>query len=151
MRDITSAEINVQAHHSSIKKLGHWTTSRVFEVRADHGSVVLDLRSPGIEAGDIEVTVALDASLLKILVPDGAVIDHWDLRGRVKDAYGSPAPGGRVIRLRGNLHRSEIRVHRGGIAILSAMASREFLEDAYRAHKNGTQPTVADPAAVQRS
>jgi hypothetical protein len=92
MRDIWSPEVKVQAHHESIKKLGNWTTSRLFEVRSDHGVVALDLRSPAIEAGDLEVKADLASSLLKLLVPDGATVDHWDLRGRVKDAYGSPDP-----------------------------------------------------------
>jgi hypothetical protein len=38
-----------------------------------------------------------------------------------------------------------VRVHRGGIAILSAMCSRAYLEDVRRAHRTGTMPTVDDP------
>ncbi len=88
----------------------------------------------------------LHSSLLKLLVPDDATIDHWDLRGRVKDAYGKPGPGGRVIRLAGELRRSEVRVYRGGIAIVNAMLSNEYLADARAAWKEGRLPIVDDPA-----
>jgi hypothetical protein len=88
--------------------------------------------------------------MLKLLVPDKAVIDHWDLtmagRGKVKDAYGRSAPDGRLIRIVGQVSRGEIRVHRHGAAVLSAMFSREFVADMRRARKEGRTPTVADPA-----
>ncbi len=57
---------------------------------------------------------------------------------------------GRQIRLVGSASDSEVRVHRGGIAILSAMFSRAFIQDARLARKNGTYPTVDDPARVIR-
>jgi hypothetical protein len=79
-----------------------------------------------------------------------AVVDDWDLRrlgrGRVKDAEGRAAAGGRRIVLTGQLRHGEVRVHRGGIAQLSAMFSREYLADLRRAHADGTFPTVDDPA-----
>jgi hypothetical protein len=50
------------------------------------------------------------------------------------------------VRLVGEATDSEIRVHRGGIAILSAMFSREYLRDLRRAHAEGGHPTVDDPA-----
>ena len=34
----------------------------------------------------------------------------------------------------------------GGVARLTAMASREYLADARRAHAEGTVPTLDDPA-----
>ena len=37
-------------------------------------------------------------------------------------------------------------MNRAGVAVLSAMFSREFIEDVRRAHKEGGTPTVADPA-----
>jgi hypothetical protein len=144
--------IRVQAHRAMVKKLGNWTVARSFEVRARGGGVVLDLRSPAIPTGDIEVRVDLDRALLKLLVPEDATVDEWDLRftgrGRVKDAYGRGAPGGRVIRLVGQVSRGEIRVHRGGIAVLSAIFSREFLADARASRRTGRTPTVADPAGA---
>ncbi|MEU8118981.1 hypothetical protein AB0C21_09765 [Spirillospora sp. NPDC049024] len=139
----------VQAHYETVKKLGHWTTGRRFEVRARRGMVVLDLRSPRIPDGDIEIAVDLDHSMVKLLVPQDARIDHWDLhytgRGRVKDWTGENG-GGRAIRVTGEIRHGEIRVHRGGVATLSAMFSREFVEDVRRARREGTTPTVADPA-----
>ena len=140
----------IQAHYGLTKKLGRWTTEREFEVRAQRGAAVLDLRSPEIPEGDIEVRVDLDHAMLKLLVPDGAVIDHWDLqtvgRGRVKDWTGTAAEGGRVIRITGTLRSAEIRVHRGGIAMLSAMFSKEYVADLRRVHREGGFPTVDDPA-----
>ena len=36
-------------------------------------------------------------------------------------------------------------MHRGGMAALSAMFSRAFVQDLRRARKNGGYPTVDDP------
>jgi len=46
----------------------------------------------------------------------------------------------------GQMRHSEIRVNRGGIAVLSAMCSREFLADLRQSHREQRMPTVADPA-----
>ncbi|MEO3822959.1 hypothetical protein [Actinomadura sp. B10D3] len=144
----TPTTTRVQAHYETVKKLGHWTDDRRFEVRARRGMVVLDLRSPRIPDGDIEVEVDLDHAMVKLLVPQDAGIDHWDLRytgrGRVKDWTGENG-GGRTVRVTGEIRHGEIRVHRGGIATLSAMFSREFVQDVRRARREGTTPAVADP------
>src|SRR6185437_13078975 len=122
-----------------------WTTERAFEVRARRGAAVLDLRSREIWASlthsdsdsdsEIEVRLDLDHAMVKLLVPDDAVIDSWDLRwsgrrswaGKIKDWTKQPdqadRPAGRRIRrirLTGEVRTGEIRVHRGGIAVLSA-------------------------------
>ena len=72
------------------------------------------------------------------------MVDDWDLRrtGRscVKDAEGPDAPGGRRIVVTGQLRSSEIRVRRGGIAMLSAMFSRAYWDDLRRAHRGGRLP-----------
>ncbi|MCO5975025.1 hypothetical protein [Actinoallomurus soli] len=151
MNATSTDTVHVQAHYDTVKRLGHWTTTRDVEVRARRGGVVLDLRSPRIPEGDLEIRVDLDHSMLKLLVPDDAVIDHWDLewlgRGRVKDAEGAAVEvPGRRIRLTGRVRHCEVRVNRAGVAVLSAMFSREFLADARRAHKEGGTPSVADPA-----
>lgn len=146
----TVGPVRIAAHHAVTKRLGNWTTERHFEVRANRGVTVLDLRSPHIPAGDIEITVDLDHAVTKLLVDDDAVVEDWDLhrigRGRVKDAEAPKTGGGRRIVLTGDLRHSEVRVHRGGIAVLSAMCSREFLTDLRQAYKEGRTPTVADPA-----
>ena len=142
----------IRAHQTLIKKLGHWTTQRQLDVNARRGAAVLDLRSSQIPGGDIEINLTVYRGLLKLLVPDGTIIDttqlHWSGRGRVKDWTGIEAPDGRRVRLTGAIHDSEIRVHRGGIALLSALFSRAFLADCIQAHRTGTQITVLDPAAV---
>jgi hypothetical protein len=154
--------VRVQANYTVTKRLGNWTTAQRFEVRAHRGHAVIDLRSAQIPDGDLVVDVDLDHAMLKLLVADDAVIDDWDLRrirrGRVKDAQ-APKAGrdprtprdpngsrGRLILLTGQMRHGEIRVNRGGIAVLSAMCSREYLADLRRAHEQGGSPTVADPA-----
>ncbi len=145
-----ASPVRIPANHTVTKRLGNWTTARQFQVRAHRGHAVLDLRSPQIPAGEIQVDVDLDRATLKLLVADGAVVDDWDLRrisrGRVKDAEGPNAPGGRHIVVTGQMRHGQIRVHRGGFAVLSAMCSREFLADLRRAGREGRTPTVADPA-----
>jgi hypothetical protein len=143
-------EVPIRAHNAAVKRLGHWTDHRHFDVRASRGSVVLDLRSPRIPAGDIEIRLDADHAVVKLLVPDGAVIEHADARRvdrcRVKDWTGTAAPGGRRIVLTGELRSAEVRVHRGGVAILSAMCSREYLADAMQARRAGRYPTIDDPS-----
>ena len=143
----------VRADHDITKHLGQWTSSNRFEVRARHGTVVLDLRSPAIQ-GDVEIQLDLHRSVVKLLLADGDQVDHWTLgwtgKGRVKDDQRPVSPTGRQIRLAGSANDSEVRVHRGGIAIVSAMFSRAFIQDARQARKNGTYPTVDDPARVIR-
>ncbi|MBT2206976.1 hypothetical protein [Actinomadura sp. NEAU-AAG7] len=147
----TTLPVRVHTHYRSVKKLGSWTEARAFEVRGRRGSVVLDLRSPLIGDGDIEIDVDLDHSMLKLLVPEDANIDHWDLRfagrGRVKDWTGRGGEGRRVV-IRGEMRHAEIRVHRGGIATLSAMFTREYVKDVRRAHREGGFPTIDDPTRV---
>ncbi|MCX4918976.1 hypothetical protein [Streptomyces sp. NBC_00687] len=46
---------------------------------------------------------------------------------------------------------SEIRIHRGGFAILSAMSSRAYVHDLRRAHKSGGAPTTGKPSRGHHS
>ncbi|WP_214414457.1 hypothetical protein [Sphaerisporangium fuscum] len=148
----TATTVRVHADHAVEKRLGNWTTSQDFEVRVRRGQAVLDLRSPEIPEGDVTVTLDLDHGMLKLLVPADAEIDQWDLewsgRGKVKQSFHhNPAAGtGRRIRLAGHVHQGEVRVHSGGVAQLSAMFTREYVDDVRRAHKTGGRPTVDDPA-----
>jgi hypothetical protein len=150
--DLTRTEdaVRIAANNAVTKRLGHWSTARRFQVRAHRGVAVVDLRSPRIPAGDIEVEVDLNHAVLKLLVADDAVIDDWDLRridrGKIKDGPGTQVkvPGRRIV-VRGTMRGSEIRVHRSGVAILSAMFSRAYLADLRRAHRERGFPTVDDP------
>jgi hypothetical protein len=139
--------------HAVAKRLGHWTSASQFDARVRSGVLVLDLRSPDVK-GDIEVRLDLRRSTLKLLLADGDQVDHWDLdwtgRGQVKDDQRPAGPGGRQVRLAGHADSSEIRVHRGGMAALSAMFSRAFARDLRQARKNGGYPTVDDPARAAR-
>jgi hypothetical protein len=145
----STAPVLIHADHDTVKHLGNWTTARAFTVRARSATVELDLRSPNISPGEIDISVELDRSLVLLLVPEDAVVDQtglsWTGRGKVKDSAGAGVSGGRLIRLAGNVTKGEFRVRRGGMAVLSAMASREFVEDARRAHREGTFTTVDDP------
>ena len=128
---------------------GHWTSAQHLDVRASRGSVMLDLRSAQIPAGDIRVDLDVDHAVVKLLVPDGAVIDGDEVRrvgrGRVKDWTGTPAADGRRIVLGGEMRSAEVRVYRGGVAILAAMCSREYIADALQARREGRYPTIDDP------
>ncbi len=143
----------LQADHGITKRLGRWTSASRFEVRVRSGVLVLDLRSPEIE-GDVEVCLDLHRSAVKLLLAEGDQVDHWDLgwtgRGQVKDDQRAAGPNGRRIHLFGEGNNSEIRVHRGGIAILSAMFSRAYVQDLRQARKNGGYPTVDDPTRAPR-
>lgn len=151
----TTTPVRIHVDHETTKRLGDWTAEKRFDVTARWGFVVLDLRSPLIEGDDdLEVHVNLDHGTLKLLVPDDAVIDQtglrWTGRGRVKDFARPNDAAGRVIRLTGTCSTSEFRVHRAGIAVLSALFSREFFEDARRARREGRTPTLIDPANAPR-
>jgi hypothetical protein len=142
--------VRIRAHGRAARRLGHWTHSRRLDVRASRGAVLIDLRSPQIEAGDIEIDLDLDHSVLRLLVPDGASVDADEARrvGRcpVKDWTAVAAPDGRRVVLTGELRHAEVRIHRGGIAILSAMCSREYFADALQARREGRLPAIDDPS-----
>jgi hypothetical protein len=150
MTTTQTAPIRIPAHSTVTKRLGNWTTERRFQVRSHRGQTVLDLRSQQIPDGDIEIDVDLDRSVLTLLVADDATIDDWDLRrtgrGKVKDAEAPKNGGGRRIVVTGRTHSGEIRVRRAGVAVLTAMCSREFVADVRRAYTQRSHPTVADPA-----
>ncbi len=161
---IVGETVPISAHNRSVRKLGHWTTARRYDVRASRGSVILDLRSPRIEPGDIEISLDIDHSMVKLLVPEGAIVEHAEVRriGRCGfvDWSGGPASGGRPIRVVGEMRGAELRINRGGIAIVSAMLTREYLADLLRAfrenrisslrevqeaYRDGRWTTIEDP------
>lgn len=140
MMTTSDQPVRVRAHRSVSKNFGAWTTSRHFDVRASRGLVVLDLLLPELEAGEIVIDLDVDHALVKLLVPDGAIIDDDDLRrvgnSRVKDWTGVASQGGQVIRLTGELRRGEVRVHRGGIAIVGLVLAGKWRE-VRAAHSTG--------------
>jgi hypothetical protein len=145
----TPAGERLHVDHGVTKRLGRWTSASQFDVRVRSGVLVLDLRSPEI-TGDVEVHLDLHRSTVKLLLAEDDQVDHWGLgwsgRGRVKDDQRPAGPGGRRVRLSGHAETSEVRVHRGGMAALSAMFSRAYVQDLRQARKNGSYPTVDDPA-----
>ena len=150
----TTDTVQIRAHGQSVRRLGRWTAARRFDVRASRGSVVLDLRSPHLEPGDIEICLDVDHAMVKLLIPEGATVDHGDV-GRVGrcgfvDWSGSPAPWGRLIRVTGEMRRSELRINRGGIAIVSAMLTGEYLADLRRAFRDNHVSSLADIQAACR-
>jgi len=142
----------VEAFYTSVKRLGHWTRSRTIDVRTRRSSVHLDLRSAQLPDGEIELRLQSERSMIKLLLPQDAVLDERELalvgRCKIKDRERHVAHDGRVIRLTGTLQRGEIRVARGGVATLSAMFSREFIDDCRTAHRDGTWPVLPDPSGV---
>jgi hypothetical protein len=133
--------VQIRANQCVVKKLGDWTTARRFDVRASRGIVVLDLLLPDLEPGDIEIALDIDHATVKLLVPDGAGIDDDGLRrvgrGRIKDWTGTAAPGGRTIKLVGEMRNAEVRIHRGGVAALSLLGSRASRRQVREAHRRG--------------
>ncbi|WP_371656584.1 MULTISPECIES: hypothetical protein [unclassified Streptomyces] len=147
----------IHSDHGLVKHLGNWTEAGHFEIKARHGAAVLDLRSPDLP-DDVEIHLDMDRAMVKLLVDDGTAIDHWNLRwtarGKIKDSQPPSTrdeAAGRRIHLSGSATNSEIRIHRGGIAILSAMFSRAYVQDVRRAHKTGGVPTIDDPARGHQS
>lgn len=149
----TLATERIHADHTVTKHLGNWTHAGSVEIRARRGVAVVDLRSPDLP-DHVEIRLDLHRAVVKLLVDDDATVSHWDVswtgRGKVKDGQGPAAGGVRTVRLVGAVADSEIRVHRGGVAILSAMCSRAFVRDVRRANAMGGEPTVDDPARVSR-
>jgi hypothetical protein len=138
----------IQVDHTVTKRLGNWTGANRFEVKARNGVVVLDLRSHDIP-DEVEVVLDTHHAVVKLLVAEDAVLDRWELaftgKGRVKDATGATTEGARRIRLLGSVNDGEIRVQRGGVAIVSAMLSRDYLKDLMQARKEHRYPTIDDP------
>jgi hypothetical protein len=141
----------ITALNTVVKRLGHWTTERRFDVRATRGLVVLDLLLPRLEPGVIEILLDVDHSTVKLLVPDGANIDGDDLRrvgrGRIKDWTGTCSPQGQLVRLSGEMRSSEVRIHRGGVAILQLLVNPRSRRDARQAQREGR---LGDPGVTQR-
>jgi hypothetical protein len=144
---ITGTE-RIHIDHDVTKRLGNWTRANRFEVRARNSQVVLDLRSADIP-DQVEVQLDTYHTTVKLLVAEDAVIEHWDLRftgkGRIKDGQGRSMEGTHRVRLLGSVTDGEIRIHRGGVAIVSAMMSREYLQDLRQARKDHRYPTIDDP------
>src|SRR5260370_205795 len=136
--------VQIRAHHQSIRRMGHWTTTRRFDVRASQSSIILDLRSPPPAPRD----TAVDHSMVKILVPERAIVDADDLRRVGRCGYvdwsGTPESTGRVIRVVGEMRRSELRINRGGIAIVSALLTGEYLADLRNAFRNNHITSLKD-------
>ena len=141
MSAITTATEQIRAQRRSVRKLGAWTTARSFDVRASRGSVVLDLLLPETEPGEITVELDIDHSTVILLVPDGTNVVDDDLRrvgrGRIKDWTGAGSPEGRTLRLTGEMRNAEVRIHRGGIAILRLLLSPGSRGEVRRARKQG--------------
>ncbi len=142
----------VEAFYTSVKRLGHWTRARRIDVRTRRSTVHLDLRSVQLPTDGIELRLSCERTMLKLLLPQDAALDERELtlegRSTVKDRERHAPHAGRLITLTGILRRSEIRVARGGVATLSAMFSREFLDDCRTAHRRGTSPVLPDPGEV---
>ena len=141
MTAITANSEQIRAHHRSIRRLGAWTTAPRFDIRASRGSVLLDLLLPDLEPGEITVELGIDHSTVTLLVADGTNVVDDELRrvgrGRVKDWTGVGSPDGPTLRLTGEMRNAEVRIHRGGIAILRLLLSRGPRSEVRRARKRG--------------
>ncbi len=150
----TLETVQIRAQNSATRRLGRWTRARRFDVRAYRSSILLELRSPEIEAGDIEIALDIDHCMVKLLVPGGAIVDRDDLRHVGRCGYvdwgGATSAGERRIRVVGEMRQSEIRVNRGGIAILAAMMTREYRDDLRRAFRENHVTSLKDMEQAYR-
>ena len=141
MTAITADSEQIRAHHRSIRRIGAWTSARRFDIHASRGSVLLDLLLPELAPGEIPVELDIDRSTVILLVPDGTNVDHDELRrvggSRLKDWTGVGSPDGRTLRLTGEMRNAEVRIHRGGIAILRLLLSHASRNEVRRAHRHG--------------
>jgi hypothetical protein len=141
MTSITAGDEQIRAHHRSVRRLGAWTTARHFDIRSSGGSVVLDLLLPELGPGEITIDLDIDRSTVILLVPDGTNVDDDELRrvgrGRVKDWTGVGSAAGRTVRLSGEMRNAEVRIHRGGIAILRLLLSSSSRNEVRRARRQG--------------
>ena len=141
MTATTTDTEQLRAHHRSVRKLGAWTNARRFDIRASRSSVVLDLLLPELEPGEITIDLDIDRSTVILLVPDGTNVDDDELRrvgrGRVKDWTGTGSSEGRTLRLTGEMRNAEVRIHRGGIAILRLLLSSSSRNEVRRARRQG--------------
>jgi len=141
MTTITANSEQIRAHHRSVRRLGAWATARRLEIRASRGSVVLDLLLPELEPGEITVDLDIDHATVILLVPDGTNVNDDEIRrvgrGRIKDWTGTGSPDGRTLTLTGEMRNAEVRIHRGGIAILRLLLSRDSRNQVRHAHKQG--------------
>ena len=122
------------------RRLGEWTTAADFEVRVGSGVAVLDLLLPRIDAGEVSVHLDVDGGLVTLLVPAGSrVIDdelRWAGPGHLRDWTGDESPDGLIIRLAGEVRWGDVRIRRGGVALLSLIRHGKAA-DVRRAYAEG--------------
>lgn len=127
--DLSETEIRVS--RQGLRRLGSWSTTRRYVVRGDHARVVLDLREPCRRFTEVEVVADLMQSTLVLLVDEQARVDdaiRWTGRGKLKDRWAGGGDGPSVgLSISGDARGSEVRIHRGGIADLDDLTSRERL------------------------
>jgi hypothetical protein len=135
-----AAPVQVRARRDVIRHLGQWTTADRFDVRVSDGAAVLDLLLPRIDADEVNVRLDVDRGVVTLLVPDGArVVDdelRWAGPGRLRDWTGAESPDGMVIRLAGEVRRGQVRIRRGGLALLSLIGHGKA-GDVRRAYATG--------------
>jgi hypothetical protein len=140
--------VQVRARRDVVRHLGQWTTAGRFDVRVSDGAAVLDLLLPRINADEVNVRLDVDRGVVTLLVPDGArVLDdelRWAGPGRMRDWTGSESPDGMIIRLAGEVRRGQVRIRRGGVALLSLIGHGKAA-DVRQAYAKGnlTGPAVA--------
>jgi hypothetical protein len=132
--------VQVRARRDVTRHLGQWTTADRFDVRVSDGAAVLDLLLPRIDADEVNVRLDVDRGVVTLLVPDGArVLDdelRWTGPGRLRDWTGGESPDGMVIRLAGEVRHGQVRIRRGGVALLSLIGHGKAA-DVRRAHAKG--------------
>jgi hypothetical protein len=131
------------------RRLGDWTTAGEFDVQVRTGCAVLDLRGPRIPDGDLAVRLDVRHGVVTLLVPTDAVVDDrhlsWSGRGRMKQMFHRSSDPRRRILLSGQVRHGEVRIKSAGMAQLAVILTREFFDDARRAHRAGGVTMMRDP------
>jgi hypothetical protein len=109
-------EVLLRAHGSSVRREGRWPVPRRLVVRAEHGSVRLDLTRAVVLAAEVEVHIEARHSSVVLLVPrgteafDDGLVARWSSTSYGGDDSGDGPRSRLRLRLTGEAHHSSVNV-----------------------------------------
>ncbi|WP_243063392.1 FAD-dependent monooxygenase [Humibacter sp. RRB41] len=126
------SETSIHVSREGLRRLGAWSATRRYTVRADRSRIVLDLREACRRFTGVTVTAELVETTLILLVEDGTQVRNeveWSGKGTFKDRWGHGENGAGTLTVLGSAQGSEVRIHRGGVAVLDDLTSWERLRE----------------------